>query len=91
MESIWNIPCGFHDHSIPFHVYSIVKVTILSYFIHHSIWNPWNGGGIHPFHMESIWNIAGSVKYCIMVFNVIGAILKLIVMLTCFIKDLKPL
>ena len=28
----------------------------------HSIWVPWNGVGIHPFHMESIWNIWGSVK-----------------------------
>ena len=33
MESIWNTPCGFHAHSI-------IKVSILSFFIHHSIWKP---------------------------------------------------
>ena len=27
-----------------------------------SMSSPWNEVGIHPFHMESIWKIAGSVK-----------------------------
>ena len=42
MESTWNTPCGFHDHSIPFYMYSMVKISILSHFIHYSVWNPWN-------------------------------------------------
>ena len=64
MESMWNVP---------FHVYSIwnpgwgwnEKIAEDSpknvpYGIHGM------DGGIHPFHMESIWNIPGSVKtsYC---------------------------
>ena len=45
MESIWTTPCGFHDHSIPFHIYFIVKV--------HSLYTiPYGIHGIHPFHME---------------------------------------
>jgi hypothetical protein len=41
----------------------------------HSTWNPWTipSGihGIHPFHMESIWNTPGSVKYCRQMLNFI--------------------
>ena len=60
MESMWNVP---------FHVYSIwnpgwgwnEKIAEDSpknvpYGIHGM------DGGIHPFHMDSIWNILGSVK-----------------------------
>ena len=39
MESIWTTPCGFHDHSIPFHIYFIVKV--------HSLYTI-----LYGFHME---------------------------------------
>ena len=42
MEHSMHIPCTFHEHSIPFRVYSMVKISMLSFFIHHSIWNPWN-------------------------------------------------
>ena len=37
MESPWNTPSGFHDHSIPLHMYSMVKISILSQFIYYSI------------------------------------------------------
>jgi hypothetical protein len=44
-----------------------------------SIWNgPYGVHGIHPFHMESIWNVPGSVKYWILEQNLINkAVLKL--------------
>ena len=58
-NSVWNNPCGFHDYSIPFHMYSIVKVSILPYFIHHSIWKPWNPPNMETTRecsvLQSLW------------------------------------
>src|SRR6266446_4776238 len=30
----------------------------------HSMWNPYGIHGMDPFHVDSIWNVGGAVKYC---------------------------
>jgi hypothetical protein len=60
MESIWNSP--FHGHSIwiPEWVWNEKMARDSAKNIPYGIHGM--EGGIHPFHMESIWNIPGSVK-----------------------------
>jgi hypothetical protein len=52
---------GFHPHSMEFHGL-FFGWQPSNFFIPYPLWNPyecpWNGS----FHMESIWNIPGSVK-----------------------------
>ena len=50
MESTWNTPCGFHDRSIPFHIFhgqNLHFITVYTLFHMesmesiHSIWTPY--------------------------------------------------
>ena len=68
MDSMYSVHMdsmdSFHMDSIFIPYHSMVYFLFLAEVMQYSIWNPWIDGGIHPFHMDSIWNILGSVKYC---------------------------
>ena len=56
MDSMYSVHMdsmgSFHMDSIFIPYHSMVYFLILAEVMPYSIWNPWNDGGIHPFHME---------------------------------------
>ena len=86
LEIPWN-PYGMHhsmDIPYGFHSGYGMKKWLGCQPKKKSIWSPWNGGGIHPFHME---NTGECKDLCISMYFIYFSLLFFLLMTDPFVLD----